>query len=51
MNNIYYKSSHGQSDTSEQITSDGNDAVFNGISDWVYEGAYKNMQNTFDGDF
>jgi hypothetical protein len=35
-NNIYFKKSFDA--TSEKITFDGTPDIFNGISDWVYEG-------------
>ncbi|XP_021959118.1 dipeptidyl peptidase 4 isoform X2 [Folsomia candida] len=36
-NNVYYKAAHGAGQAAVQITQDGGDAIFNGISDWVYE--------------
>jgi len=40
-NNIYYRPSAASDSNIYAITSDGSELIYNGITDWVYEGHYK----------
>jgi len=37
-NNIWYQSDAFDTSTKSQVTNTGSDNVYNGVSDWLYEG-------------